>query len=143
MPALRNHNHGLEEDIMSEESIEQGRRMYGEVFGQERLKRMEAEIDDFDRRHRHWIVEQNFGEVWSDPALSIQQRFLNVLCLTAALNRMSQFEAYFRAAAHFGRPIEQLRATLEQIASYAGLPAGSDAFRIAKRVLAESDAPQL
>jgi 4-carboxymuconolactone decarboxylase len=36
--------------------------------------------------------------------------------------------------------VEELRETLTQIAVYAGIPAGMEAFRIARRVLAEHDA---
>ena len=40
-----------------------------------------------------------------------------------------------------GVTVDELRETLTQIADYAGIPAGMEAFRIARRVLAEQEAP--
>jgi 4-carboxymuconolactone decarboxylase len=60
-----------------------------------------------------------------------------VLCILAALNRGQEFETHFRGALRNGCTREELKETLIQIATYAGIPAGVEAFRIARKVLAE------
>ena len=57
--------------------------------------------------------------------------------MLAALNRPHEFEMHFRGALKNGCSLEVLREVLMQIAVYCGIPAGVDAFRIARRVLAE------
>ncbi len=61
------------------------------------------------------------------------------LCMLAALNRPHEFELHFRGALRNGCTLEELRDVLEQIAVYCGIPAGVEAFRIARRVLDERD----
>ena len=57
--------------------------------------------------------------------------------LLAALNRPTEFETHCRGALRNGVTVDELRETLTQIAVHAGVPAGMEAFRIARRVLAE------
>jgi 4-carboxymuconolactone decarboxylase len=86
------------------------------------------------------LTEYCWGEVWNGTALSDRQRSLQNLCLLAALNRQTEFELHFRGALRNGCTRDELRETLIQIAVYAGVPAGVEAFRIARRVLAETPA---
>ncbi|MEX2201926.1 MAG: carboxymuconolactone decarboxylase family protein, partial [Dongiaceae bacterium] len=62
---------------------------------------------------------------------------LNNLCMLAALNRAHEFELHFKGALRNGCSIEEIRETLMQITIYCGVPAGVEAFRIARKVLAE------
>ena len=57
--------------------------------------------------------------------------------MLAALNRPHEFEIHFKGALRNGCSIEEIRETLLQITIYCGVPAGVEAFRIARRVLAE------
>ena len=124
---------------MSDEITQRGMAKFREIFGKERLHQETATSDAIDWDFRERVNDTLFGRVWCDEALSTEQYLLHSLCLTAALNRPSMFESYFRAAVQNGCSIEVLRATLNQIAAYAGFPAGNDAFRIAKRVYSELD----
>jgi 4-carboxymuconolactone decarboxylase len=60
--------------------------------------------------------------------------------ILAALNRQHEFEVHLRGALRNGSTPAEVSETLIQVAVYAGVPAGVEAFRIAKRVLAEDDA---
>jgi 4-carboxymuconolactone decarboxylase len=108
------------------------------VVGAEYVERALDNVDDFDRDWQRVLTEYCWGEVWTGSALSDRQRSLHNLCLLAALNRQQEFELHFRGALRNGCTLEELRETLIQIAVYAGVPAGVEAFRIAKRVLAEA-----
>jgi 4-carboxymuconolactone decarboxylase len=108
------------------------------VVGEEYVSRVLDGVDDFDRDWQRLLTQYCWGEVWTGDALSDRQRSLNNLCLLAATNRQTEFETHFRGALRNGCTLDELRETLTQIAVYCGVPAGVEAFRIAKRVLSEA-----
>jgi 4-carboxymuconolactone decarboxylase len=110
-----------------------------QVVGDEYVERALNAATDFDREWQRVLTEYCWGEVWGGSALSDRQRSLHNLCLLAALNRQTEFELHFRGALKNGCTLDELRETLTQIAIYVGAPAGVEAFRIARRVLAETD----
>jgi len=115
-----------------------------EVLGDAYVDKATASIDDFNRDFQRLVTEYCWGASWGREGLSHRQRSLNVLCLLAALNRPQEFETHFRGALRNGCTVDELRETLLQIAIYAGIPAGIEAFRIGRRVLNEAsqDQPQ-
>ena len=108
------------------------------VLGDDYVERALAGADAFNRDFQELVTEYCWGKVWSDGvALDDRQRSLNNLCLLAALNRPHEFKTHFRGALGNGCTLDELRETLVQIAVYAGVPAGVEAFRIAREVLDE------
>ncbi len=76
--------------------------------------------------------------MWSEgSALDDRQRSLNNLCLLSALNRPHEFKVHVRGALTNGCTLDEIRETLVQVAVYAGIPAGVEAFRLASEVFAE------
>jgi 4-carboxymuconolactone decarboxylase len=120
------------------ELFETGLAKRRQVIGEEYVDQALAGVTDFDRDWQRILTEYCWGEVWGGSALSDRQRSLQNLCLLAALGRQQEFELHFRGALKNGCTLEELRETLIQIAVYAGVPAGVEAFRIARRVLAEA-----
>lgn len=110
-----------------------------QVVGAEYVESVLSNVTDFDRDWQRLLTEYCWGEVWGGEALSDRQRSLNNLCLLAATGRGEEFETHFRGALRNGCTLDELRETLQQIAVYAGVPAGVECFRTAKRVLAEPD----
>jgi 4-carboxymuconolactone decarboxylase len=94
-------------------------------------------VNDFNRDFQQMVTEYCWGNLWGREALSHKQRSLNNLCLLAALNRSQELEAHVRGALRNGCTVDEIRETLMQVAVYAGVPAGVEAFRVAGRVLAE------
>ena len=125
--------------VSDPELYEQGLTKRRKVVGDEYVNRALENADDFDRDWQRILTQYCWGEVWTGTALSDRQRSLNNLCLLAATNRQTEFETHFRGALRNGCTLDELRETLTQIAVYVGVPAGVEAFRIAKRVLAEQD----
>jgi len=125
---------------LTDARYEQGLEARKRVLGDEYVERALENATDFDRDFQRFVTEYCWGSVWTGEALSDRQRSLNNLCLLAALNRAEEFELHFRGALRNGCTRDELRETLLQIAVYAGIPAGVEAFRIARRVLAETDA---
>ena len=109
------------------------------MVGAEYVDRALEATTDFDRDWQRILTEYCWGEVWGGTALSDRQRSLQNLCLLAALNRQTEFELHLKGALRNGCTHDEIRETLIQIAIYAGVPAGVEAFRIARRVLADPE----
>jgi 4-carboxymuconolactone decarboxylase len=126
--------------LVSEDLYTKGMRIRRQVLGDEYVDRAVQATDEFSADFQHIVSEWCWGGTWGREGLSFKQRSLNNLCLLAALNRPAEFEVHFRGALRNGCSREELRETLIQIAVYAGIPAGVEAFRIARKVLAEDAA---
>ena len=122
---------------MSDELYDKGMAIRRKVLGDEYVDRATANVDDFNRDFQRMVAEFCWGGVWGREGLSHKQRSLNNLCLLSALNRPHELEVHIRGALRNGCTVEEIRETLLQVAVYAGIPAGVDSFRIAKRVLEE------
>jgi 4-carboxymuconolactone decarboxylase len=108
------------------------------VLGAEYVDKSIQGADDFNRDFQRIVTEYCWGEVWAKgKALSDKQRSMNNLCMLAALNRPHEFELHFNGALNNGCTLDELREVLTQITIYCGVPAGVEAFRIARKVLAE------
>lgn len=122
---------------MSDELYERGMQIRRKVLGDEYVDRATQNVDGFNRDFQRFVTEYCWGASWGREGLSHKQRSLNNLCLLAALNRPHEFEIHFRGALRNGCTLDELRETLLQVTVYAGVPAGVEAFRIARKVLAE------
>ncbi len=122
---------------MSDELYETGMKIRRAVLGDEYVDRATRNVDDFNRDFQRLVAEYCWGATWGREGLSRKQRSLNNLCLLAALNRPNEFEVHVRGALRNGCTLDEIRETLIQVAVYAGIPAGVEAFRIARKVLAE------
>lgn len=118
---------------------ERGLAIRRKVLGDEYVDRALENVTDFNRDFQRMVTEYCWGNLWGREALSHKQRSLNNLCILATLNRPHELEVHVRGALTNGCTVEEIRETLLQVAVYAGIPAGVDAFRIAKRVLDEQD----
>ncbi len=122
---------------MSEELYETGLRIRKEVLGEAYVERALASADDFNQEFQDLVTEYCWGATWGRGVLSKQQRSLNNLCMLSALNRPHEFKIHFRGALRNGCSLDELKETLIQIAVYCGIPAGVEAFRLAREVLNE------
>ena len=107
------------------------------VLGEEYVARAFDTADAFNIEFQKLVTEYCWGEVWGRSVLSDRQRSLNNLCILASLNRSHEFKVHFRGALRNGCTLDELRDTLVQIMVYAGVPAGVEAFRLAREVLAD------
>ncbi len=108
-----------------------------QVLGDAYVDKATATADDFNRDFQRIVTEYCWGEVWTRQVLSNKQRSLNNLCIIATLNRAAEFEMHVRGALKNGCTPAEIRDTLIQVAVYAGIPAGVEAFRLARKVLTE------
>ena len=107
------------------------------VLGEEYVNRNLATADAFNGPFQDILNEYCWGMVWSDGGLDLKQRSLLNLGMLAASNRMHEFGLHFRGAIRNGLTDKELQAALLQIAVYCGVPAGVEAFRVARAIRAE------
>lgn len=124
---------------MSADLFEQGLKVRREVMGDAFVDRALASIDDFTRELQTLVTETAWGKIWSRPGLDRKTRSLLNLAMLSALNRPTEFKGHVRGAVNNGCTEAEIRETLLQVAVYCGLPAGIEAFRLAREVLAEME----
>jgi 4-carboxymuconolactone decarboxylase len=122
---------------MSDDLYSKGMQIRREVLGDTYVDNAVQNMDDFNRDFQTLVTEYCWGGLWGREGLSRKQRSLNNLCLLSALNRSHELEVHIRGALRNGCTPEEIRETLLQVAVYAGIPAGVDAFRVARKVLDE------
>ena len=120
---------------VSSERYDIGLKIRKEVLGEEHVERALAGADDFNRDFQELVTEYCWGGTWGRGVLSRQQRSLNNLCMLSALNRPHEFKSHVRGALRNGCGPNEIRETLLQVAIYCGIPAGVEAFRLAREVL--------
>jgi len=120
---------------MSQERYDIGLKIRKEVLGDEYVDKALSAADGFNRDFQNIVTEYCWGGTWGRGVLSKQQRSLNNLSMLAALNRGHEFKLHFRGALRNGCTLDELKETLIQVAIYCGIPAGVEAFRLAREVL--------
>ena len=120
---------------MSTELYKRGLEIRRRVLGDEYVDNALANVDAFNSEFQELVSEYCWGKVWGRSALSDQQRSLNNLSMMAALNRPHEFKIHMRGALRNGCSLDEIRDTLLQVAIYCGIPAGVEAFRLAREVL--------
>jgi 4-carboxymuconolactone decarboxylase len=123
--------------VADEQLYDKGMTVRRQVLGDAYVDKANANVDDFNREFQRLVTQYCWGEVWTRSVLTNKQRSLNNLCMIAALNRAAEFELHVRGALRNGCTPEEIRDALIQVAIYAGIPAGVEAFRIARKVLME------
>ncbi|MGV1792779.1 carboxymuconolactone decarboxylase family protein [Rhizobium sp. A37_96] len=104
------------------------------VLGDDYVDRAIGGADAFSGPFQDLLNEYCWGVAWTDDALDLKQRSLLNLGMLAASNRMHEFGIHFRGAIRNGLTDDELRGALVQIAIYCGIPAGVEAFRVARSV---------
>jgi 4-carboxymuconolactone decarboxylase len=84
-----------------------------------------------------YIVEYGFGDIYSRPGLSLQQRELaTVAALTALGTATPQLKVHIAAALNVGLSRTEIVETILQMSVYAGFPAALNGMFAAKEVFA-------
>ena len=97
--------------------------------------------DDFNRDFQNLVTEYCWGAGWGRTALSRRDKSLLNLVMLGALNRGQEFKLHLKGALTNGCTRDEIKDTLIQLAIYAGIPAGVEAFRLAREVFREIDQP--
>ncbi len=127
---------------MGSEAFELGLTIRKEVLGADYVEAALNAADDFNRDFQELVTEYCWGKGWGRTALSRRDKSLLNLVMLGALNRGHEFKLHVRGALTNGCSRQEIGDALIQLAIYAGIPAGVEAFRLAREVFAETDKQQ-
>ncbi len=126
---------------MTEDAYDKGLRIRKEVLGEAYVDRAMASADDFNRDFQRLVTSFCWGESWGreDGPLSRRDRSLMNLVMLGCLNRGEEFKLHVKGALTNGVTRDEIRDALIHLTIYAGVPAGVEAFRLARQAFAEVD----
>lgn len=125
---------------MNEERFRRGLEIRKEVVGADYVERSLAQADDFSRGFQELVTEYCWGAGWGGEALTRRDRSLINLAMIGTLGRSAEFKLHLRGALRNGCTKDEIQDTLIQLAVYSGIPAGVEAFRLAREVFDELEA---
>jgi 4-carboxymuconolactone decarboxylase len=124
---------------MDKKTFDKGMEIRTAVLGKEYVDKAMKAADEFNMPHQELVTEFCWGAVWGRDGLTRKTRSMLNLAMIGILNRPHELRAHIRGAITNGVTKDEIREVFLQLTIYAGVPAGVDAFRIAKEVFAEMD----
>jgi 4-carboxymuconolactone decarboxylase len=124
---------------MIKELWDKGLAVRKEVLGAEYVERNVKAADDFSMPMQEYTTEACWGWLWTRPQFPRKMRSLINLAMLSALNRPHEFKVHVKGALGNGCSREEIREVLLQVAVYCGVPAGVEAFRLAREAMQEYD----
>jgi 4-carboxymuconolactone decarboxylase len=124
---------------MDQKTYDLGLEIRKDVLGKEFVEKSLASADDFNRDMQNLSTEYCWGAVWGRDGLPKATRSLLNLAMISVLNRPHELQLHVKGALRNGVTKAEIREVFLQVAIYAGIPAGMDAFRQAKIAFAELD----
>ena len=124
---------------MSKEVFNRGLEIRKKVLGAEFVENSFKSADAFNMPMQELVTEYCWGAVWGRENLPHKTRSMLNLAMIATLNRPHELKMHIRGALTNGVTKDEIREVFMQVAIYAGVPAGVDAFRIAREVFEAED----
>ncbi|HZT62375.1 MAG TPA: carboxymuconolactone decarboxylase family protein [Burkholderiales bacterium] len=124
---------------MIKELWDKGLAVRKEVLGAEYVERNVKAADDFSMPMQEYTTEACWGWLWTRPQFPRKMRSLINLAMLSALNRPHEFKVHVKGALTNGCARDEIREVLLQVAVYCGVPAGVEAFRLAREAMQEYD----
>jgi 4-carboxymuconolactone decarboxylase len=112
--------------------MEVRQRLVGEG-GQEVLEKLWK----YSPRIARWIVENLFGEVYSNEILDLRTRSLCTISALIVLGNEGPLTNHLKGALRIGITKEELGELISQMAWYAGFPASIRAINVLDRILSQ------
>ena len=123
---------------MNDDLFKKGLEIRKSVLGSEYVEKSLAAADDFNMPMQRLTTEYCWGAVWGrEEGLPKKIRSMLNLAMLSALNRPHELKMHIGGALRNGLTKAEIREVLLQVAIYCGIPAGIDAFRVAKEAIAE------
>jgi len=125
---------------MSKELYENGLKVRRAVLGDAYVDRAMKNADAFNKPLQDLVSEYCWGWIWTREGLPRKTRSMINLAMLSCLNRPHELKVHVQGALRNGCTKEEIQEVLLQVAIYAGVPAGVDAFRTAREAIAEYEA---
>jgi 4-carboxymuconolactone decarboxylase len=119
--------------------FEKGLQVRREVLGSDYVDKSLAGADEFTRTMAEWSTSYCWGALWTRPGMDRKTRSIVNLAMISALNRPHELKLHVKGALTNGVTRDEMKEIFLQVAVYCGVPAGIDAFRIAREAFKEVD----
>jgi 3-oxoadipate enol-lactonase/4-carboxymuconolactone decarboxylase len=113
-----------------------------EVLGDAHVDRAVAATSAFTADFQDMITRYAWGNIWTRPGLDRRSRSMITLTALVARGHHEELAMHLVAARRNGLTNDEIKELLLQTAIYCGVPDANSAFRIAARVLTDSDASE-
>ena len=124
----------LPENLVDKELMEKGLEVRRAVLGDTYVNAAMSRMDAFNEPLQQLVTEYCWGAIWTRPGLDRRTRSLINLAMLTSLNRGHEFKLHVQGALNNGVSRDEIMETLLQATVYAGVPAGVEAFRLAREV---------
>jgi 4-carboxymuconolactone decarboxylase len=118
---------------------DEGMAVRREVLGDRYVEQARAKTTDFTRDFQQIVTEFAWGTVWARPGLDRRSRSMITLTALIARGHHDELALHLRGALRNGLTRDEIKEVLLQAAVYCGVPAANAAFRVAQRVLDETE----
>jgi 4-carboxymuconolactone decarboxylase len=132
LPDMRN--------TMDKARFDKGLEVRTAVLGKDYVETSMKNADDFNRPFQEFVTEYCWGAAWGSDGLSHKTRSMLNIAMISILNRPHELKLHVKGALRNGVTKDEIREVLLQVAVYAGVPCGVDAFRIAREAFKEYEA---
>ncbi|ERT00701.1 hypothetical protein HMPREF1624_01933 [Sporothrix schenckii ATCC 58251] len=124
--------------MSSKELFKKGLKNRREVLGDAYVDRsINNGNSEFAFAGQKLTTEWCWGETWSRPGLTRQQRSLLNLGILVAIKSWPELSVHVRGALRNGVTELEIREAIVHATIYTGVPAGVEAFKVASRVIDE------
>lgn len=113
-----------------------------EVLGADYVDRAVDSASSFNTPLQQLVTTYCWGEIWTRPGLDRRTRSLLNLAMLPALRQWNEFRLHLRGAVANGCTATEIQEALLQVTIYCGVPAGVEAFQIAREVLPDLTAAE-
>lgn len=120
---------------MNNDKFNAGMAVRREVLGDEYVDKAISGMTDFTKPMQDMVIENCWGEVWTRDGLPKKTRSLITIATLAALKMPAELKAHLLGALRNGCTAEEIQEVLLQSTVYCGIPAGVEAFKVAKEVI--------
>ncbi|MEJ2177070.1 MAG: carboxymuconolactone decarboxylase family protein [Gammaproteobacteria bacterium] len=124
---------------MDKDRFETGLAKRKATLGAEYVQNTFDNADDFTLPFQEMMTEWCWGFGWGDEAIDEKTRSMMNLTMIGALGKMHEWELHCRGAIRNGVSKEELRAIIQVIAIYCGVPQGIECIRSARRAMDEME----
>jgi 4-carboxymuconolactone decarboxylase len=128
------------ENAMDKARFDKGLEVRTAVLGKEYVEASMKNADDFNRPFQELVTEYCWGAAWGSDGLAHKTRSMLNIAMISILNRPHELKLHVKGALRNGVTKDEIREVLIQVAIYAGVPCGVDAFRIAREAFKEVEA---
>ena len=125
---------------MDKARFDKGLEVRTAVLGKDYVEASMKNADDFNRPFQELVTEYCWGAAWGSDGLPRKTRSMLNIAMISIPNRPHELKLHVKGALNNGVTKDEIREVMIQVAIYAGIPCGVDAFRIAREAFKEVEA---